>query len=225
MMELPPEKVQNNDNMLLLRRPRPPKSNSLDLSPSKTASSLSRRHTTGVSLTSDHSGSQVVRDFRKSLTPLLDKNLYKADVEERLQELSHFMTVPKGPKFFPPGRVFHSESYPSMLLDLLPDEIHLAEPEHDFSLNDFRLPPPPPHHPHLQVSHGTVSRENYLKLTGWFAKHVPTQESVNTLEMSVDHQAPPDRVPRAQIFIGKCIATFPSYFKQYSQSEGVLGHA
>ena len=135
----------------------------------------------------------------------MDKQLYEADIEKKLKELAQFTihpTVPKGPEFFPPGRVFHqAESFNPALTDLLPDEIHLAEPEHSFTLNDFQLPPPSL--PHLQVSHGAVSRENYLKLTGWFAKNVPTQENVNTLEMSVDHQATPNRVPRGQILIGK----------------------
>ena len=29
-----------------------------------------------------------------------------------------------------------------------------------------------------------ISRENYLKLTGWFATHVPKQESLNTVSVT-----------------------------------------
>ena len=185
------EKVQNGP--LLLRRPRPPKP--------------APKHSDGVPFDTRMSQSVTPKAIvcRRRLLPT-HEDVYRTDIDEMVDECSKFIihpTHPKGPEFFPPGKILHA---PVQILmepfDLLPDEIYFPGPECTFTLDNFLLraerncPP-------LQISQGMISRENYLKLTGWFATHVPTQEKVNLLNLEVDHQAPAGRVPRQQVLIGK----------------------
>lgn len=139
-------------------------------------------------------------------------DLYRTNLEHILTEtqvalhesakLIIHTQLPKGPEFFPPGKVIHANTDSSNLMDFLPDEIHLGDPEHDFTLNDFQIPPAPSR-PAIHVSQGMISQQNYLKLTSWFSKNVPKQENLNTFELEVDHQVPLGRVPRGHIIIGK----------------------
>lgn len=48
-----------------------------------------------------------------------------------------------------------------------------------------------------------ISRQNYLKLTGWFAVNVPTQKSLNTTELDAALESPQERKPRHQVLLGE----------------------
>lgn len=202
-MSPPSEKEQNDPgkNILLLRRPRPPKQSLKIPSPPKCSSD-------GVTFKIPSPHSQISATpkaimVRHRSRPM-HHDLYRTDM---LHDRSKFIINsphPKGPEFFPPGKVFRfAPAQISIdLLDILPDEIHLPGPEHTFTLDDF-LMKLEPYDPSLKVSEGMVSRHNYLKLTGWFATNIPTQEKINTFDLEVDHQVPMGRVPRGQILIGK----------------------
>lgn len=131
-------------------------------------------------------------------------DLYRTNnIEEMVNERSKFIIHPphpKGPKFFPPGKVIRTLGQISLdPLDILPDVIHLPSSEPIFTLDDFLIQTA--YHIPLEVSQGTMSRENYLKLTSWYATNVPIQENLNTLDLEIDHEAPLGRVPRRQILI------------------------
>ncbi len=68
-----------------------------------------------------------------------------------------------------------------------------------------------------------ISRQNYLKLTGWFAVNVPTQESLNTVELEAALQSPQERKPRHQVLLGElgmCVTPvvvwLPTVFSVYT---------
>lgn len=197
-------------NIMLLRRPKPPKPILRSL-PSSKGGSPSRTDTSSngavVTFSDQHSGSASSKmgSRRHKSLPVSQKDLYRTDIEQLIQQ-QHKIVVnpvfPRGPEFFPPGRVLRADTLTTMTaMDFLPDEIHLMKLGPSFTLNDLQQPPAPDPPP-IQISQGAVSRQNYLKLTSWFATHVPTQESVNMLELEVDHQAQAGRVPKRQILAG-----------------------
>lgn len=179
-------------NILLLRRPRPPKQ-VLKLPP----------FSDGAATTTAITSKDIM--VRQKTVPI-HHDLYRTNnIEEMVNERSKFIIHPphpKGPKFFPPGKVIRTLGQISLdPLDILPDVIHLPSSEPIFTLDDFLIQTA--YHIPLEVSQGTMSRENYLKLTSWYATNVPIQENLNTLDLEIDHEAPLGRVPRRQILIGK----------------------
>lgn len=195
----------STNNAPLLRRPKPPQKplppKARHVSFQTAEPSYSQRK---AALKSILESSNRFRALGSIHTDLYRTNLEHMLTEGRvaLHESAKLMIhtpEPKGPQFFPPGKVFHANTD-----NFLPDEIHLGDPEHSFTLNDFQIPPVPSRPP-IHVSQGMISQQNYLKLTSWFSKNVPKQENLNTLDLEVDHQVPLGRVPRGQILIGKII--------------------
>ncbi len=183
-------------NGILLRKPRPPK---LDLYLPSSSGQLSNSTT-------------IQAGKSKSLTSppeqgkLHNKNKIH-DAETILNNHSNrndFVInplYPKGPAFFPPGKKLCGDIFPPFEL---PDEIHLShhEPVHDFTLQTFQLLPMEEINK-IHIGKGVISKQSYQKLTSWFAKNVPKQQSLNMLDLEVRHSAPPSRVPRKQILIGE----------------------
>lgn len=105
---------------------------------------------------------------------------------------------PRGPQFFPPGKTKpkkrkylpHNWWEKGENGDLNFHEFgpHEEEIENDddimaqyseLTTEDTTLYGPP-----TRLCGKILSRQNYLKLTGWFATHVPQQDSLNTLDIS-----------------------------------------
>ena len=87
---------------------------------------------------------------------------------------------PRGPPFLPPGKILKSThlSPPSIYTDDVMSKS--CGEEEGFTLNDFQLVAETSHRAVPSELQGAViSRENYLKLTSWFAVNVPKQESLN----------------------------------------------
>lgn len=126
---------------------------------------------------------------------------------------------PRGPPFMPPGRIMRSgycyyEGVP----------VHDYKPP-EFTLNDFLKVS---NDPSIMVSgpgNPVISRENYLKMTSWFATHIPKQAHLNTVNIkgkphtivtlcayvcmyvsimlyAVEDMGLQDRKPQQQILIG-----------------------
>lgn len=75
----------------------------------------------------------------------------------------------------------------------------------DFTLHDFQLSAEVSPRRRLLCENSVkiISRLNYLKLTGWFATNVPTQENLNTVKLAVGVRPPDERKPRHQALLGK----------------------
>ena len=220
--EPPHDEGQSGSNALpLLRRPKPPQK---PLSPK--ARHVSFQTYAEPSYSQRKAALKAILESSNRYRTLgsIHTDLYRTNLEHLLTEKEvalHESTkftihtqLPTGPEFFPPGKVIHANTENSNLLDFLPSEIHLGDPEHSFTLNDFQIPPAPSRPP-IHISQGMISQQNYLKLTSWFSKNVPKQENLNTLDLEMDHQVPValNRVPRGQILIGnifwetKCYCT------------------
>lgn len=102
---------------------------------------------------------------------------------------------PRGPKFFPPGRRTRLKKHKPLPQNWWEGEdlnFHVISPHQNELCNDdfmvkyteldaeetalYEAP--------IKLRGNTVSRQNYLKLTSWFATHVPQQDSLNTLDLS-----------------------------------------
>lgn len=119
---------------------------------------------------------------------------------------------PRGPEFFPPGNVLHS--YNAVPVQPPVDGNVLVEEGDIYDLQAW-LPP----RPILRTSQPGVmlSRQNYKKLTGWFATHVPKQENLNTVQFDLEAGPLPTRKPAQQAIIGKCIALYDCHSRGYCQ--------
>lgn len=104
---------------------------------------------------------------------------------------------PRGPEFFPPGNVIHS--YNAVPVQRPPDDDGFLE---ECDVDDLRAWLPP--RPILRTSQSgaMLSRQNYKKLTSWFATHVPKQENLNTVQFDLEAGTPPTRKPALQAIIG-----------------------
>jgi len=110
---------------------------------------------------------------------------------------------PKGPPFFTTKlKGYLAPPIPHDLPDeLLFKSLKEISKQDKFILNSFLLPmklQPPP-----RIKAGSVSRQNYEKLTSWFAHNVPSQEQVNTSVLDLNVEQPPIRVPKRQVIVGK----------------------
>ena len=190
----------------LLRRPRPPKA--LTAPPPKAndhhrpspRKSLHGHYTDSTTL-STHCTHDVHTKTNFSIHPL----------------------YPKGPSFFPPGKkmVACHGAGPVYLPPLYNNEEIYNKSvignennndsmnfEHLDSLDNFTLAEFQMVAPQRRVlspinSAKVISRQNYLKLTGWFAVNVPTQESLNTVELEAALESPQERKPRHQVLLGE----------------------
>ena len=88
---------------------------------------------------------------------------------------------PRGPDFLPPGRVIKVTTRPAPS-----DQRYRAGDADLFALDNFQQAPETLLTP-KQSGYKAVSRENYLKLTSWFAANAPKQEFVNTVNVEGLH--------------------------------------
>lgn len=165
----------------LLRRPRAPK-------PAKIASNKSTK-------TSDQCDYHLTSD-----ETWIGAELGNLELEEAADGRSNFVIhslYPRGPQLFPPGNVLHS--YGSLGISD-PPPVHHSLREVDLYELEAWMPPKPV----LRTlrSGAMLSRQNYKKLTGWFATHVPKQETLNTVNFSLEAGSPPVRKPAPQAIIG-----------------------
>lgn len=194
------KKITQPSNVgILLRRPKTPK-RTLDLSQlaDESGSSISSsKFPSGIDLV--RSGKESSRSLKQQSPPQNKKSIPKLSQSQDMKEESIVCPLyPRGPGFFPPGRPLHIMENN---VDNLPDEIHLDNKAGcDFTFNDFQLTPK---NRLLQQSKGTISRQNYLKLTSWFSRHVPVQENLRSVVLETTCQHPPCRVPKQQILLGE----------------------
>ena len=241
-------KAHQQSTIPLLRKPRPPKSVSIEPSittstpseiPSKTPHSREstrnplRSTTASTSLPATPRPTPYTpfgKHYRYNINPCIEEEEIEDDDDGENYSRSGLVihdTHPQGPCFFPPGKIFKS-SYPPLYEFLknaeqtievqLPKRDNVANGyyrefdlggnfEHQFTLNDFQVSNELSPRRILRTTRNSsgimMSRENYLKLTGWFATNVPKQEKLNTVDIEVDHNAPGPRKPQHQSLIGE----------------------
>ena len=123
------------------------------------------------------------------------------EFEEEPDDRSNFIIhslYPRGPAFFPPGNVRHSHD--AAVFEIAEPLPIIAEDPDIHNLHGW-MPP----RPVIRTSRSAamISRQNYKKLTGWFATHVPTQENLNTIHFDLEAGTPPTRKPAQQAIIGR----------------------
>lgn len=169
MTELAPISAHQQPAVPLLRRPRPPKTKLVKKESSDTTVSRSRVQT-GAS-----SSMREGQHWGASYTDTNNSGSY----------FTIYPLYPRGPPFLPPGRILKGV-YPSGLYKF-EDEVALyPEDQVEFALNDFQPNPPEAHYRIVPsgLQGAVISRQNYLKLTSWFAANVPRQESLNTVNIA-----------------------------------------
>ena len=181
----------------LLRRPRPPSENYI-LKKASSSSFPAHPHTsTSSCIGNSHRHSQLVPPPTTACSDALWTRTM-ACVEERSPSSFHIHPLhPKGPPFLRPGRILKA-GLPILLPPLhghpgkegngeAPDYYCPPQDQSQFTLNDFlirtanhtsssRVVP-------SQLRHAVISRENYLKMTSWFATNVPSQHQLNTVDI------------------------------------------
>lgn len=95
---------------------------------------------------------------------------------------------PKGPPFLPPGKVLTQEPMfvPAELLALEHKwASNWPQNYNEFTFNDFLQTAKWSRESVVasQLQHPFISRENYLKMTSWFATHVPQQRHLHTVQI------------------------------------------
>ena len=182
MASVTPINAHQQCSIPLLRRPRAPKPIKIERAESKK--------------TSKNNYHLVKDDYDETLDVAELGYLTLEDPDGRSNFVIHSL-YPRGPEFFPAGNVLHSYNavpvQPSLDSDVLMEEGDLQS----------WLPP----RPILRSSQSgaMLSRQNYKKLTGWFATHVPKQENLNTVQFGLEAGPVPTRKPAQQAIIGKCI--------------------
>ena len=99
---------------------------------------------------------------------------------------------PRGPPGLPPGKILKGGSSFLTVSNKgsagVEDCAEVAGEREDeaFTLDDFWLSVEecPQRVVPSELQQSMISRENYLKLTGWFATHVPKQDSLNTVSIT-----------------------------------------
>ena len=95
---------------------------------------------------------------------------------------------PRGPPPLPPGKILKAahQRLPSLgfeNVELPSSEVEREDPE--FTLDDFQMVAGMSYKVVNSKLHGAmISRQNYLKLTSWFATNVPTQDTLNIASVS-----------------------------------------
>lgn len=204
MTAVSPIKAHQQTTVPLLRRPRPPKQRQTS---SKDANKKTpRAQSKAPPITSNNATPAFPLNSRQT-----NDSLYTDTYEDDdTGQFEIYSLYPTGPECFPRGKTTRAAraSYPvpQLHLDVGGREGEVVEPDDDdaiaFTLNDFRISTKVVHPlPMKTAPEVVISRQNYLKLTSWFAANVPTQDSLNTLEIQVDTTAPASRKPRHQALL------------------------
>ena len=173
---LTPINAHQQKSVPLLRRPRPPKQTKTKLSNSNASSETTSKSEDGAA------------NHTQDCT-FVHPTPYTADAYND----STFTTYPRGTSLLPPGKVLRSNHQTRFVEESQTEQV-------EFTLNDFQLSAEALHQVMPNKLRGAViSRQNYLKLTSWFAANVPKQKAINTVNLE-----------------GKCIhpfmQTIPSFF-------------
>jgi hypothetical protein len=160
---------------------------------------------------------KVEPEKSKKISPLKNDDFYDgggsldtSDVSylefEETDDKSNFIIhslYPRGPAFFPPGHTRHSHD---TAVGRLAEPLAIIEEDPDMHNLHAWMPP----RPVIRTSQSAamISRQNYKKLTGWFATHVPTQENLNTVNFDLEAGTPPTRKPAQQAIIGISIVCY-----------------
>ena len=105
---------------------------------------------------------------------------------------------PRGPQFFPPGKRKLKKRLKSLphnwwekgengdlnFHEFAPHEDELENDDSVAEYSEITTEDTTLYEPPSKLRGKILSRQNYLKLTGWFATHVPQQDSLNTLDIS-----------------------------------------
>ena len=153
----------------LLRRPRPPVNTLKQYVDTKSDSA-----TEVARATTDLAGQSPAHP-----TPLSSSTLSNWSEPMNATEfpLGHAL-YPRGPDLLPPGRVIKASSRAPPF-----DRRHVRGKDVDlFTLDDFQQASETLLVPKWN-GYKTLSRENYLKITSWFAANVPKQEFINTVNV------------------------------------------
>ena len=173
-----PINAHQQTSVPLLRRPRAPKPIKAELEKPKKISPLANYEL------SDNEAVWISSDF---------SYIEFEETDDKSNFVIHSL-YPRGPSFFPPGNVLHTH------------DNKLAGPppiiEDDSDICDLHAWMPP--RPVIRTSRSAamISRQNYKKLTGWFATRVSKQENINTVSFDLEAGTPPTRKPAQQAIIG-----------------------
>ena len=193
MSAISPINAHQQNSLPLLRRPRPPKPPLVSTTSRRAASS--RQY--GSKAPQGTSAEKTMRGWSSTYahpTPVTPYTQYTSTIgssdhyEDTCDSGSTFTIhtlYPRGPPFLPPGKILKSThlSPPSIYTDDVMSKS--CGEEEGFTLNDFQLVAETSHRAVPSELQGAViSRENYLKLTSWFAVNVPKQESLNTTSIA-----------------------------------------
>ena len=188
-----PINAHQHSSIPLLRRPRAPKPIKLETKESKKSSPEKNYH--------------LLEDNDHETVDLSELGYLSLEQPDGRSNFIIHSLYPRGPEFFHPGNVIHS--YNAVPVQPPVDNGVLVEDGDIYNLQAW-LPP----RPVLRTSQSgaMLSRQNYKKLTGWFATHVPKQENVNTVQFELEAEALPARKPTQQAIIGgktipKCIVS------------------
>ena len=205
-----PIKAHQPTTFALLRRPRPPKALTNPAQPSNR----------GDGSTKNRISPQKSSKSKQS-SPLFLESFQPSDIHTNAKtDFPIYPLYPKGPDFFPPGKklVSHLGDFQMPLFEDSPSPESFCGPENDpldsdcypesddeLTLANFQMSAGVSPQCRLLYEKGAkvISRENYLKLTGWFAVNVPTQQNINTVDLDVGLQSPEERKPRHQALIGQ----------------------
>lgn len=175
-----PNNAHQQSSVPLLRRPRAPKPIKIEPEKSKKISPLKND----------------LYDDEGAWNPDDLSYLEFEEPDDRSNFVIHSL-YPRGPAFFPPGHIIHSHDTAG---GRLAEPLAIIEEDPDMHNLHAWLPP----RPVIRTSQSAImiSQQNYKKLTGWFATHVPTQENLNTVNFDLEAGTPPTRKPAQQAIIG-----------------------
>lgn len=176
---------QASSKIPLLRRPRPPLKQFIE--PVKDF------------VKTEEENSKANQPSRHSLahtTPLTSSTLINSPEVISVKDYPLFHALyPRGPDLLPPGKVIKTNSRaPPLARRQVAGDVDL------FTFDGLQQAPESVLFP-KQNGYKTLSRENYLKITSWFAANVPKQEFINTVNLEADLQALSSRKPQQQMML------------------------
>lgn len=165
-----PINAHQQKSVPLLRRPRPPKQANTKLSYSNVSSGTTSKSEDGTVLTAS----------RTHDCTFVHPTPYTTDAFND----SMFTTYPRGTSLLPPGKVLRDNRQTGFIEESQTTQV-------EFTLNDFQLSSETLHQVMPNKLRGAViSRQNYLKLTSWFAANVPKQKTLNTVNLEGEYIHP-----------------------------------
>lgn len=169
-----PINAHQQKSVPLLRRPRPPKQANTKLSYSNVSSGTTSKSEDGTVLTASHTHDCT----------FVHPTPYTSPYTTNAFNDSTFTTYPRGTSLLPPGKVLRGNRQTQFIEESQTTQV-------EFTLNDFQLSSETLHQVMPNKLRGAViSRQNYLKLTSWFAANVPKQKTLNTVNLEGEYIHP-----------------------------------